>query len=136
MKNWQALKAYIGNAFEEEKIEIMLQGAGKTYYSKAGNANWDGTKQLISAVNSFIAQYTKELSLNNNMPISFPAQFQSDGAACADLATAFANADMNKELTVKTKLDANNLCYTTVVRLLNDGNRCLKVSLQFKDNFQ
>jgi Carboxypeptidase regulatory-like domain len=74
---WQKLKRYILLAYPKSLVNIKLDAAGYTHYNKAKSKRWEITLNMIKDAQQFMADFAAELEANNNMPKSFPAEFES-----------------------------------------------------------
>ena len=87
--NWQTLKAYITQAYSKDMAPAMLEGAGASLYKKVSGDNWSAARSLIDAANSFMTQNLDALTDNANMPVTFPALFQSAGDNFVNLSATY-----------------------------------------------
>ena len=134
-KNWQVLKVYITNAFEEKFVRNALEAAGSEWYGKASFDNWSAVRSLIDAANQFIASNLTELTANGNMPADFQTIFQTDGIACIDLSVVYAEASMTQEKATSVKVEANNTIYASVIKMLKDGQQIFTDDVLMKKQF-
>ena len=124
--NWQLLKVYITNAFAPDMVTTKLEAAGASLYYKAVSYNWSAVRSLIDAANTFIAGNLATLTANQNMPVTFQAKFQDDGATCTGLSVAYAQVSMGREMATSAKIDANNDVYAAAMSMLRDGQQIFK----------
>lgn len=73
---WQVLKRYIQLAYPKSLVKIKLDAAGYTLYSKAKGRHWDITLNLIKNAEQFMQDFAADLEANNNMPRTFPNDFE------------------------------------------------------------
>lgn len=121
LSNWRVLKGYINNAFDESVVKSMLKAAGAAFYSKASVDNWSAVTNLVDEANIFIANYIDELTANDNMPADFQTSFKAVSDSCMALSALYFNSTRDKQRTTTVKLDANNAIYTSMMKMLKDG---------------
>lgn len=133
--NWQALKAYITQAFPKEVVPYMLEGAGASLYKKVSSDNWSAARSLIDAANNFITQNLSTLTDNENMPVTFPATFQTAGENFVELSVIYFNIDNAKKIIVTQKLEANIAIYESVISMCKDGQNIFNDNAAIKKLF-
>ena len=133
--NWQALKAYITQAYSKEMAPAMLEGAGASLYKKVSGDNWSAIRSLIDAANNFMTQNLNTLTDNANMPATFPAVFQTSGENFVNLSVTYFDVDNAKKMVVTQKTEANNAVYESVISMLKDGQQIFKDDVAVKNLF-
>lgn len=76
---WQFLKQYIEIAFPKETANTVLVAAGLALYKETGkwSHNYDKIATMMQSGIKVLTDKATELLANNNMPASFPAEFQA-----------------------------------------------------------
>ncbi|MCW5908320.1 MAG: carboxypeptidase regulatory-like domain-containing protein [Chitinophagales bacterium] len=134
---WQHLKSYISdaNAFSSQQLRPALKAAGLTIYSKAANSDWESIITLMNSGNRFMADNLAALTLNDNMPPVFPAQFNNQLVLFQSLHAQFLDTRKTTTITARQKLDAANSLYRKIIRLCKDGQRLFRHSPAIRQQF-
>lgn len=123
---WQMLKRYIADAFPADEQKAMLESAGFNYYDKAGNNNWDSVKGLITSGSTFINAKLAILMANDNMPLTFQAEFDVEKADFEILHQQFIQAEEASRVGQGIKMNANNAIHADLMSMLLDGQEIFK----------
>ena len=133
--NWQLLKRYITEAYEMNLVEVNLEAAGYLLYKKATLHHWTAVRSLIDTANIFIADNLDKLTANGNMPLSFQASFKDAGENFINLSVSFYALKYDKNMHTRTKVDANNAIYTSVIEMMKDGQLIFRNNAADKKQF-
>lgn len=123
---WQLLKRYIVDAFPKSLQKTRQEEAGLLLYGEAGVDNWEVMKQLFIAGKNFITTHAAELAANNNMPPTFPGDYDT---AKGLFETNYQDYLDETELAVvatQTKITSNNTVYDEVIKMMDDGKEIFK----------
>lgn len=123
---WQMLKRYVADAFPADQQKPLLEGAGYNYYDKASNNNWDSVKGLMTSGSTFIAAVLADLTANNNMPLTFQADFNTAKSDFETLHQEFIQAEEDSRVGQDTKMNANNAIHADLMNMLLDGQEIFK----------
>jgi len=126
LDNWQMLKRYIINAFQPQFHKAKLEEAGSTLYEKASGENWEVLNGLNVAGSQFIAVNNTALAANQNMPASFPGNFNNAKNAFATDYTTFLSSESNSRLQADAKIVANNNLHKLLMAMFLDGQEIFK----------
>jgi len=92
-KIWKKLKAFITIAYSQPTRDLKLADAGYAYFKGVGADKWEDTATLISMAQAFMTANLATLTANDNMPATFPDDFD----AAATLFTAERTVFMNRK---------------------------------------
>ncbi len=132
---WQGLKRYIADAFPENLQKATLEEAGQKHYEKASNYDWDATEGLLTSGSVFISDYQTELEADDNMPITFPAEFNTFKTEFTTLHQNFLNSREDSAVGTQDKVVANNVVYNKLVSMLLDGQYIFRKDEATKKQF-
>ena len=118
---WINLKRYIADAYPKNLQKAKLEEAGQNSYEEAANYDWDATQGLLSSGSIFITNNQTELEADDNMPITFPAQFNTFKTEFLTLHQDFLDSRLTSESGTQTKILANNAIHDKLMRMLLDG---------------
>jgi hypothetical protein len=124
--NFQTLKRYIESAFTDRDVwDIQFKAAGQQYYADAANKDWESMELLNQAAKNYIAVPANNTLLlgtapNLNMPAAFQAALTLAATNFSAQYLAFKSAEETASATA-AKINANNLCYRTLIGMLKDG---------------
>ncbi|MBI1224109.1 MAG: hypothetical protein GC192_02630 [Bacteroidetes bacterium] len=90
-KSWKMLKAYITIAYAQPLRNVKLMDAGYEYYRGVGADKWEDTATLITMAKAFMAANLTELTANDNMPATFPDDFDAITTTFTNERTVFMN---------------------------------------------
>jgi len=133
--NWQTLKRYITEAYTGELLEIKLRAAGSSFYKKASLDNWNSLQQLIHTTQNFMNAKFDTLTANQNMPHAFPSKFTDAADHFLQTGKAFFEAKLNRAGITSCKIEANNLVYDTLIRMMKDAQQIFRYQPEIKKNF-
>jgi hypothetical protein len=123
LANWQALKRYIFTAYKADKtvLDAKLSAAGANYYTTASKEDWEDLKGLVNSGSGFITGHTSELLADDNMPVGFPAQFETDRNLFVTTYELFKDKEQDSEEGTTDKIEANNALYKDMMEMAADG---------------
>mgnify|MGYP000341896664 CR=1 FL=1 len=121
LQAWKKLRLYIEGAWPADEHDMMLKGAGLPDYKEAVKFRWETFSSLLSSAQAFIQDNKDRLLTGNNMPKSFPEEFNK-------LAMAFSAENLRHQDTVKQsailateKTAANNGLYADLMSMFKDA---------------
>lgn len=132
---WQTLKRYITAAFNEQLQKPKLEEAGSKLYAKAISENWEVLNGLNVAASKFIANNNAALANNQNMPASFPANYNNAKAAFETDYGVFISAESNTVAQTEAKITANNTMYARLISMFLDGQDIFKNNAPLRKEF-
>ncbi len=110
---WQGFKRYIADAFPENLQKATLEEAGQKHYEKASNYDWDATEGLLTSGSVFISDYQTELEADDNMPITFPAEFNTFKTEFTTLHQNFLNSREDSAVGTQDKVVGKQRSFIT-----------------------
>lgn len=127
---WNSLDGYIHGAFDSNNTyKPRVEEAGKKYYEKAVNENWESVDRLFVSTENFLTKFETELTTNGGMPANFKANFITLIGTYKATFRLFKKAEKLAETETADKIIANNLIYETGRKMMEDGKHI------FRDNF-
>jgi hypothetical protein len=117
------LKAYIDDAFDANKWDIMYNAAGQGYLQKAKFDSWGSVTALLSSAIPFIEENLAALTAKDNMPADFLKKFQDIELSFKAAYSIWLAADKAATEQTDEKVNANNNVYANIVAMLTDGQR-------------
>ncbi|MBI1224209.1 MAG: hypothetical protein GC192_03140 [Bacteroidetes bacterium] len=120
-KYWQRLKRYIMSAYPENLVNIKLMAAGQSLYLKATQENWPATQMMLSAATRFMSNNMDDLTKNDNMPPTFPAEF---GVVIANFRQQLSDYEDSKEtimVETQNRITALNDIHRRFMPMMLDG---------------
>ena len=124
--NWQKLKRYITEAFEDKMLQIKLNTAGIGSYEKASNENWESGSSLMKLGNQFITDNFVNLTANDNMPPVFQDSFKAGKDFFDKALTRFQEAESDSVTGTQDKTDAMNGVFGELMSMMLDGQEIYK----------
>ena len=124
--NWQKLKRYISDAWTANLQKSKLEAAGATYYTNASRFEWEACNGLNSSASNFITANNVQLSASDNMPSTFPTQYDADKTAFQTKHQEFLDSEENARIGTENKTIANNDCYAKLISMFKDGQEIFK----------
>lgn len=121
-KNFQLLKGYIVDAFDEAHHNNQFNAAGQGKYAPAASYNWEYVMGLNSDMKLYISENTSVLTTNGYMPAGFAAQVNADSVNFNGKYADFKNMRQTG-VTTADRLTANNLIYDDMMKVCADGQR-------------
>lgn len=122
LNKWKLLKRYISHAFtNEDQRRANYSAAGWQYYEPAQQLNWASVIALMNQGSLYIEEYNAVLAANQNMPATFPTQFNAAQAAFAAKQQEFSQAKQIAQAGTNDKIEADNLLYTLIMDVCQDG---------------
>lgn len=116
---WQSLKLYIDDAFENP--ETYYNAAGYLNYEAASNNNWPSLNELLKMGSQFIADNLAALQANENMPDTFQDSFDDTKDQVKKLTDEFTKAKSDEHLATDEKNKKNNSVYSQAISMGADG---------------
>ena len=133
--NWQLLKTYIMNGYDEPVTDINLKNAGAAYYIKAAKYNWSAMRVLLKMAGDFLANNGADLVERQIMSADFADKFASDAADFSQKNTDFQNAVVAKRKARKDKTSNDSEIYTLGIGMMRDGQRIFVNTPQVQEQF-
>lgn len=133
-RNFQLLKGYINDAFDEAQHGTKYDAAGGRKYSPAKNGNWEQLVGMNSAMKNFIATNSVVLLADGYMP----ATFEADVIAASDsFETTYSEFKTARQTSVDTsaKVKANNLLNKEMMEICDEGQRLFASDAEMKKLF-
>lgn len=122
LNKWKHLKRYISHAFtNEDQRRANYNAAGWSNYENASNQNWPSVIALMGQGSLYIQEYSALLAANQNMPATFPLQFNTAKTAFADKQQEFTQAKQAAQAGTNNKIEADNILYTSIIDVCQDG---------------
>lgn len=135
LNKFQQLKCYIQDAFPDNMHDIEYMAAGQSHFRKATLRSWTSTEALLNIASRYIDQKLNLLSANQNMPVGFPAQFETDRAAFADLHMKFLDSEETATITAEEKIIMNNKIFNSLRQLFRDGQKIFRYEHAIRKQF-
>lgn len=112
-----------------------MQQAGKWFYAEATNDDWEKLSAMMFAGKLFIAEYSAELILNDNMPVGFEAAYLADYDVFELAYDAFMKKTEQKEELSSDKIEANNSIYKLLMEMFFDGQHIFRKNAAIRERF-
>ncbi len=135
LNKFQDLKSYIFDAYDAELRKMQYEAAGQDYYDKASDKNWDSTKGLLMSASTYISNRSAVLSANNNMPPTFPPEFDALKLLFETKHQFFLQAEEQERVQTAEKINANNAVYATTTGICKDGQKIFRKNKEVKQQF-
>jgi hypothetical protein len=132
---WKALDAYISKAYKGAAYKPKAEIAGKKFYRKAVNMNWEYAKQLLVSGKSFIDAYSAVLIADGGMPVNFAAGYNTLQDQFVELYEAFKMAQQTGQQQTDAKVLANNLIYEEGRTMMKDAKRIFRGHASLRHRF-
>jgi hypothetical protein len=132
---WNSLDGYIGKAFKGEYYKPRIEEAGKQYYEKAANQNWEFVKQLLVSAKSFITAHNAVLVSDGGMPAGFATGIDTVKTEFEGLYSDFKDAQQDSQEQTDAKILANNAIYKDGREMMEDGKRIFRKNASVRDRF-
>lgn len=134
--NFQKLKSYIEEVYEDGEEKPMLDAAGSQYYRAASREGWEQMGSLLTASAKFLTDHATTLEAGGqNMPTAFVAEYNTAKTAFETKYSEFLKTAQATPAGTSTKITANNALYKKVIAMLNDGQLLYKNNPTKKDLF-
>lgn len=134
---WQNLKAYIEDTPEMQGAQLKpsLEAAGSPYYADASGFDWESVSALMNEGKNFMTLKQAELTAGNNMPATFPTDFDSAYTDFLSKWQQFQDAEeINKQQT-QQKVEACNALYDKIIQICKDGQRIYRSDEATREQF-
>jgi len=135
LDRWQILKRIATTSFPPDMLKNRLEAAGSMYYQQAANHNWDKLSSLNESAATFMVTYNAELSADDNMPDSFPTDYETDMTAFSAKLLQFLHSEAIGKIETANKITANNTVYEKLMNMFKDGQEIFKDNPEVKDLF-
>jgi len=132
---WNSLDGYISKAFKGAYYKPRIEEAGKQYYEKAANQNWEFWKQLLVSAKNFIAAHNAVLLADGGMPAGFAASVDTVKTEFEGLYSQFKDAQQDSQEQTDAKINANNAIYKEGREMMEDGKRIFRKNASVRDRF-
>ena len=132
---WNSLDGYIKKAFKGEHYKPRIEQAGKQYYEKATQKNWDQAKQLLVSMTSFLTAHGGALVTDGGMPATFAASVAAIKTIFEDLYKDFKDAEQDSKEQTDAKINANNAIYKDGRDMMEDGKNIFRKNAAVRDRF-
>lgn len=133
--NWQLLKRYIAKAYPANLHQTKWNAAGMADYEEAANDNWESSKKLMRLGNDFITANLAALTLDLNMPPTFPTTFSDSKDAFDSKLAEFITAEQTNSTGGEAKIIALNNVYTDLIEMGLDGQELFATNDSIKKQF-
>jgi hypothetical protein len=117
---WNSLDGYIKKAFLGEHYKNKIEEAGKQYYDRAYNSNWDVAKNLFQSAKLFISTHSVVLLADGGMPATFANSFTTLKDDFEAVYAAYMLARQQAQEQTDVKLLANNAIYHDAIAMMED----------------
>lgn len=122
-----SLRLYIRDAYSDPaEREVRLREAGFDEYEAAMKYNWDKLKGFFKNANDFITNHLAQLTLNNNMPPTFPPLISGLKTDIDTTVTQFLNLRENSRQGTQAKIIANNNLNALKNTICEDGQHIFR----------
>lgn len=135
LAKWNSLDGYVSRAFTGEYYKPRIDEAGKPYYAKAANENWEYVSQLLVSMTNFLAAHGPVLVSNGGMPPGFDISVASVKTAFDALYSDFKDAQQDSYAQTDAKINANNAIYRDGRLMMEDGKRIFRKNAAVRDRF-
>jgi hypothetical protein len=132
---WHSLEGYTQKAFPGELYKPKIEAAGKQFYQKATNLNWEVAKQLLVSAKTFLTENESALTNNGGMPANFITGFDTVKGEFIGLFEAFKAAEQESIAQTDAKLNANNAIYAEGRSMMEDGKRIFTMNAALRNKF-
>jgi Carboxypeptidase regulatory-like domain len=132
---YQSLKRYIETAFTPNLYKSKLEAAGQTNFKKATTLSRQAVSKLNTTAIQFIKNNKDVLTANNNMPISFIAQYEACCERYKSLQEDYIGLSTDAKALTGDNTDANNAIYDKVISMFKDAQEVFRKSPQLQATF-
>ncbi len=132
---WNSLDSYIKDAFPGEYYKPRIEEAGKQYYAKATQKNWEYVKQLLVSMKNFLTLHNAVLLAEGGMPAAFAASVDTVKTAFDGLLTDYKDAQQDSQEETDAKILANNAIYGDGRKMMEDGKEIFRKNASVRDRF-
>lgn len=132
---WNSLDGYIHKAFTGAYYKPRIEEAGKQYYLKATEKNWEYVKQLLVGMKNFLTAHGAVLVSDGGMPPTFAASVDAIKTTFDGLYTDFKDAEQDSKEQTDTKIEANNAIYKEGRKMMEDGKHIFRKNAAVRDRF-
>ena len=132
---WNSLEGYIKRAFTGAHYKPRIEEAGKGYYEKAANRNWEFVTQLLVAGENFITAHAAELTADGGMPGTFATAFTSAKNEFGAFYTNYMDARQDAQEQTDAKILANNAIFSDGRRMMADGQHIFRNNASVRERF-
>ncbi|MBC7446835.1 MAG: carboxypeptidase regulatory-like domain-containing protein [Hymenobacteraceae bacterium] len=120
---WVRLEGYIEAAYGETGYKPMREEAGSKFYEAASGENWDAVTRLITNARGFVKDHLAELTANDNMPTTFPAELEAEAQDAEKLIERFLSFKNDERKGTEAKEAANAAAYAAWQKVARDADR-------------
>ena len=131
---WQSLKAYIQDSFTNQQ-KPKLEAAGSKLYHKAANYDWESITKLMGQATQFITDNNTALLNNGGMPPTFQAEVDALELDFNTIYQTFQIEQQGAEVLTTTKINANNLIFDKLMKMLSDGKKIFRLERAIQEQF-
>lgn len=135
LEAWQWLKRYIFDAFPPDLHKIKFDAAGMNFYSGASSLDWEDTEALLANASTFITDNLVALLANDIMPPTFQTEFETLRSEFSATHQEFLDSEETSRIHTESKIRANNLIYTDLMAMFQDGQHLFKDNESIKQQF-
>jgi hypothetical protein len=135
LSKWRSLDGYIKKAFPGAFYKPKIEAAGKPYYSKAANENWEVVKSLLTSAKNFLTSNEAALLADGGMPTNFITGFDTVKGQFETLFEEFKEAQQESEEQRDAKINANNAIYADGRSMMEDGKRIFSQNHAVRERF-
>jgi hypothetical protein len=132
---WNSLDGYISKAYKGDYYKPRIEEAGKQYYEKAVNLNWEYVKQLLVSGNNFLTAHGDDLTNKGGMPVGFADSFIEVKKDFDKTYGKFKDAQQDSLEQTDEKIKANNAIYKDGREMMEDGKRIFRKNAAVRDRF-
>lgn len=132
---WNSLDGYIKKAFTGEYYKPRIEEAGKQYYEKATQKNWEYVKQLLVSAKNFLTAHNVVLLADGGMPAAFEASVDTVKTEFDVLYSDFKDAQQDSQEETDVKIKANNAIYKDGRDMMEDGKQIFRKNASLRDRF-
>ena len=132
---WNSLDGYISKAFTGAYYKPRIEEAGKPYYAKAANQNWEYAVQLLVSMKNFLTAHQAVLVTVGGMPAGFDASVSVLKMEFEVMYGSFKDAQQDSHVQTDAKIEANNAIYREGRAMMEDGKRIFRKNAAVRDRF-
>jgi hypothetical protein len=123
---WLRLKRYITVAYPASVQSAKLKTAGQAFYRNANTHSWEACQGLLKSGSLFIAAETEDLLRIDNMPPSFPEEFNAGRETFEVFYLRFLDGTKQGGQKTDEKLSANNRLHDALMAMMLDGREIFR----------
>jgi hypothetical protein len=135
LAKWHSLEGYTRKAFPGEIYKPKIEAAGKPFYSKAVNLNWEHAKQLLVSAKTFLTGNEAALLAEGGMSANFITGFDTVKGEFMQLFDGFKAAEQVSIEQTDAKINANNAIYADGRSMMEDGKRIFRQHAALRNKF-